>query len=348
VFRPLSDAILSAALWVGVGAFALTLLMTIAIFSLRFHWEREERRWQDFVTRWRPPLLVTILDSDPATLPALAPGEGVMFLRLWAYLHESVRGAAVWKLNQVALELGMDAAARRLLANGNRTQRLHAVLAAAHLRDAAAWDALEGIADSRDGLLAVNAARALVRIDPARAAERLVPRMLVRQDWDLNRIGAFLGEAREPFWRVLAEALPRLPMDQQLRALSLSEALKVQFPDETMRELLHADRPADLLRAALRLTGNLALAEEVRRCLDHADASVRAEAVNRMAHVAVADDLPRLAALLDDEAWAVRMATAQVLRRLPFVSREMLEDLRARHPRSQDVLTHTLAEMELG
>lgn len=347
--RPLSDPYLAAAFWTGLAAFALTLGLVVAIVVLRLQLRRRERRWNRFVDVWRPCLLAAILDPASAPrLPELRRGDHVLFLRLWAYLQESVRGDAARLLNETALRLGIDATARRLLVSGSRAEKLQAVLAAGYLRDAQAWEPLVGLARSADSLLSVNAARALVRINPLRAANGLMPLLVSRTDWDLSRVAGFLGEARQAFWLLMAKSIPLLQAGELQRALLLAEALRLQLPDPTLARLLQPGQPVDVVQAALRLTDSPALAPDVRRCLSHAEAAVRQQAALQMARLAGPDDLPAVTALLDDPEWPVRMAAAQALARLPFLGSSALEALEAGHPQAADMLRQVRAERGLG
>ena len=104
-------------------------MLSAAILVLRARLRLREARWRTFVERWRPALLEAILEPHASTtLPRLAPSERTLFLRLWAYLHESVRGEAATRLNELARELGIDTTARHLMQHGDRAQRLQAVL----------------------------------------------------------------------------------------------------------------------------------------------------------------------------------------------------------------------------
>ena len=143
MFSETSDPYLLVALWAGTVALALTVALAVVIVVLRLNLQRQERRWSAFVERWRPLLLAMMMEPDePPTLPALARTERTLFLRLWVYLHESVRGAAAEQLNQAARVLQIDRTARRLLVRGSRAERLQAVLALGYLRDEPAWKAL--------------------------------------------------------------------------------------------------------------------------------------------------------------------------------------------------------------
>ncbi len=347
VFRPPSDPYLAAALGIGLAAFTLTLLLTVAIAGMRWRLRRSERRWARFVAEWRPRLLdIVLAPADAPALPALPPRDHLLFMRLWAYLHESLRGDAAQRLNDAARSLHVGQTVRRLLARGSRTEQLQAVLAAGFLRDEQAWDALVAIARGADSLLSVHAARALVRIHPLRAANGLLPLIVLRQDWDLGRVAAFLGEAQQAFWLLMAKALPHLQPDELPRALLLAEALKMRLPDPTLARLLQPQQAPAVLRAALRLAESPALAPEVRACLGHPDAGVREQAALQMGSLALAPDVPALEALLDDREWPVRMAAARAFARLPFLAPGSLAPLAERHPRAADVLRQVAAERE--
>lgn len=344
-----SDPYLAAALATALAAAALIVALTGTIALLRWRLRRSERRWDAFVADWRPRLLAVVLAPDtPLDLPALPARDHLRFMRLWAYLHASLRGGAGERLNDAARSLGIDETARRLLAHGSRSEQLQAVLAAGFLRDAQAWDSLVAIARSGDSLLSVHAARALVRIEPLRAANGLLPLVVLRHDWDLGRVASFLGEAQQAFWLLMAKTIPHLQVHELPRALLLTEALRIQLPDPTLARLLQAGQPPQVLRAALRLTESFALAPLVRECLAHADAGVREEAALRMGQLAGAADVPALAALLDDPQWPVRMAAARGLARLPFLDRGALEALLPAHPAAADCLRQVVAERGLG
>jgi HEAT repeat protein len=323
-----------------------TVALATAIIVLRLRLRARERAWQLFVQRWRPLLLAAILDPEPGTLPSLAPREHVAFLRLWAYLHESLRGEAATRLNEAAVALGLDRTVRRLLRAGARAEKLQAVVAAGLLRDQPSWEALVEIAHSADSLLSVNAARSLVRIDPLAAAQVLVPLLVRREDWDLSRVASFLDEARQPFWLVMAKAIPELAGEPLARALLLAEALRLQLPDATLARLLQEGQPPSVVHAALQLADSPLLAQAVRDCLAHPDPRVRTAAAMRMRRLASAQDQPALQALLQDPAWPVRQAAAQALCALPSLDATDLELLLQANPLAADVLRQALSERE--
>ena len=346
MFSTISDPFLRVAAVAGAAAVTLTLAIGILIVGLRLHGRHDDRRWQAFVAQWRPVLLGAMLSPLPPRLPNLARRDHGRFLRLWTYLHESVRGEASDRLNRTALDLTIDRSARDFLLRGSRAQQLQAVLAAGYLKDRSAWVELQAMARSSDGLISVNAARALIRIDALEGAQFLMPLILARHDWDVTRVAAFLVDAREAFWLLLIKGLPSLAARDLPRALALAEALRLQLPAATLRYLLDAHQPPEVVCCALRLAAAAELAQEVRRCLAHADADVRLQAALAMARLGGPADVPRLAALLEDAEWPVRLGAAQALSSLPFLSTAQLAALQREGGAANDVLRQVVAERE--
>lgn len=346
MFSTISDPYLRVAAVAGAAAVGLTLAIGILIVGLRVQGRSGDRRWQAFVAQWRPVLLAAMLSPLPPPLPVLARRDRSRFVRLWTYLHESVRGDASERLNRVALELGIDRGARELLRHGSRTQQLQAILAAGYLKDRGAWDTLQAMARSRDGLVSVNAARALIRIDALEGAQFLMPLILARHDWEVTRVAVFLADARDAFWLLLLKGLPALEPRDLPRALALSEALRLQLPAPTLRYLLNPNQPPAVVCCALRLAAAAELAPEVRGCLAHPDPDVRLQAALALTRLGGPDDVPRLVALLDDPQWPVRLGAAQALAALPYLTTEQLAALQRPGGAANDVLRHVVAERE--
>lgn len=346
MFSTISDPHLRIAGAAGVAAVALTLLIGVIVVGLRLHGRRDERRWEAFVAEWRPLLLGVMLSPESGPLPALARWDQGRFLRLWTYLHESVRGDATERLNQAALQLGMDERARAFLLRGSRAQKLQAILAAGYLKDRTAWPALQAMAAGRDGLISVNAARALIRIDALQGAQYLMPLILARRDWELTRVAAFLEDARDVFWLLLIKRIPAMTAQELPRALSLADALRLQLPPATLLHLLDLGQPPAVLIQALRLTAAGELGDRVRLCLSHPAAAVRLEAAHAMARLGGPADVSQLAALLEDSEWTVRLGAAQALSSLPFLSTAQLVALQGKNSAADEVLRHVVAERE--
>ncbi|AEG93432.1 HEAT repeat domain-containing protein [Ramlibacter tataouinensis] len=343
----LSDPYLIAAFWAGVVATALVLLVCLLIVGLRLASRRREARWQRFVALWRPALLSVVAAEDAGLpLPPLRRRDGEHFLRLWLYLQESLRGGAADQLNEVALRLQVPDMAQRMLSRGSRPGQLLATLALGSLRHRPAWEALLRTAGRPLPLLSVNAARALVQIDPLAAAQQLMPLILSRHDWDTSRVASFLAGGRQAFWLLLVKVLPSLPPPEALRGLRLAEALRLQLPPRVLRTLLDPRRRPEVIWAALPLAHDDQALQAVRPLLAHPTWQVRQQATTTLARLAGPDDVPALAALLEDGRFEVRLAAARGLAALPFLRPDDLRQLQLQRPGGRDVVRHVLADLE--
>jgi HEAT repeat protein len=80
--------------------------------------------------------------------------------------------------------------------------------------------------------------------------------------------------------------------------------------------------------------------------LSHTDAGVREQALHRMAALATPQDVPRMAALLDDDDPQVRLAAATALAQLPFLDERTIDSLRRDGQSGRAELVHALAERQ--
>jgi len=329
-----------------VAVLALTLLLALQILQLRISLRRRERRAAAAIARWRPLLNEAIVGEEP-NLPTLAPRERIAFLQLWAHLQGSVRGDASEALNTVARRLGVDELARGMLARGAREERLLATLVLGHLRDRAAWSQLEPLAHAPDSVLSLTALWALVRVDPAAAAEYLTPLFVEREDWALSHVAGILQQAGTPVTEVLARLLPQLEEARLPRALRIAEALRLSLPAGVLAAALRSSAKAVVI-AALRSVLTPETLSEVRALLGHEDWEVRVQAARALGRVGERSDAARLTALLGDPEWWVRYRAAQALRELPLLSRADLEAVRASLTDrfALDMLDQVLAEEE--
>lgn len=340
---------LAAAFWVGLAACALVLAVAGLIVVLRLSSRRRQARRDAFVQRWRPALLAAVMaDGDVPALPPLAWHDRQDFLRLWLYLHESLRGVAAERLNAVANALGAPALTRRMLARDRGVSRLLAVAALGRLQHRPAWDQLLRAAHGKDPLLSVQAARALAHIDPLDAAPHLMPLVLSRLDWDIARVADFLGSARQAYGLLLVRALPAAQPREAVRGLRLAHALRLEPPVTALRGLLDRRREPAQLCAALALVRSASTAAAVRALLGHAEWAVRADAVLALGRIAGHEDVPLLLAALGDPRFEVRMAAARALAALPFLPASDLGSLLPPQAEGHAVLRHVLAERALA
>ncbi|OWW21001.1 HEAT repeat domain-containing protein [Noviherbaspirillum denitrificans] len=349
VFSTLSDPYLQAAFWTGMGALALTLLLGTQIVYLRMSLRRQERLEQSVIAKWRPLLMAAVADVPPDQLPDLPRRERLHFLRLWLHLHQSVRGTASAGLNEVGYRLGCDAIARGMLRDGNRAERLLAVLVTGHLRDATAWDELMRLAALPDSATSMQALWALVQADADKALREMMPVLLRRDDWALSQVAGILQDAQETCARYLSDALMQLEPERLPRALNLAEALRAPVAPALLATLMHDD-DAERVVAALRLANSPVLLDEVRTCLGHADWRVRVQASRALGRIGDRSDIARLQAMLGDTQWWVRYRAAQALIGLPSMQAGEAQALAASVTDrfAADMLRQVIAEREAG
>lgn len=350
MFNTFSDPYIQFAFHIGLAVATLTVALIAVIICLRLNLRKSQRLEEAFIDIWRPILLQSISSQAMPDLPELPASNQVFFLKLWNYLQESLRGMANERLNQVALELRCNLAARALLKKGNRAERLLAILTLAHLRDRNSWDALVVQATMGDSLASIHAARALINIDPLEGTHLLLPMLLQRRDWDIAQLANFLGTAEQAFWLHLSRNILRMDKALWPRALQLAHALHLQLPLQSMQYIIrHADS-AETLATALRMADRPALLPLLRNHLRHTDWRVRVEAAGCLGRFGDAGDAEALQAGLEDPQWWVRYATAQALVSMPFFGTAQLLALRARtsNRTALAMLDHVLAEHQVS
>lgn len=332
-----------------MGALALTLLLGAQIVHLRMALRRHERLEKAVIAKWRPLLMTALADAPPAELPLLARRERLPFLRLWLHLHLSVRGEASTALNDVGYRLGCDGIARELLRSDNRAERLLGVLVSGHLRDVSAWDTIMQMTAAPDSATSLQALWALVQIDADKAMRDLMPVVLRRGDWALSQVANILQDVQDTCARYLSDALMQLDTGSLVRALQLAEAVRVAIPVAQLATLLHGDN-AELIIAALRLTQDPVLLDDVRRLLAHPDWRVRVQASKALGRIGDRSDIARLRSMLGDTQWWVRYRAAQALLALPFLQAGEMDALvTATTDRfAADMLKHVLSERAAG
>jgi len=342
-----SDLALAFALAVTAGALASSLLLLVAIASLR-----AARRWRDWrLSRregaWRDALHEAIDDPAAARLPAIGVLEWPAFLTLWNHVQESVRGDASDNLAQLLRRHGLDERVLRLLRRRSTALRLIAITALGHLREERAWAPLQEIAFAPGPVMSFAAARAMLRIDPRRALETLGPSIVARDDWPLARLGTIFQELGPAVVTpaLLAMMLGR-PRQGLARVMKLARFGHRHRIAPVVRAWLTSNAEPSVIAAALDYVEDaedLAWAREAAR---HEDWHVRMAAARALGRVGDRDDLQVLLGLLRDPIWWVRYHAAQAVVRLHGLGEEELEMLHQgmRDAFASDMLAQALAE----
>ena len=328
-----SDPYLRLVLLAGIGAILASLAMLAAIVVLRLGMLARRRREQRFIAAWRP-LMVQCLESMPRDLPPVAAADHEAFLRLWNYYHESLRGAAKERLNELAARAGMDVVARAMLGRRSLRDRLIAAVSLGNLGDKTAWHDLRRLAGDASPLLSLAAARSMLRIEPAITLQWLVPLAAERRDWPLARIAAMLAEAGvDRVTPALAAALEAAAsregesarLSRLLRLTGIADSGQVA---PAVRSILEGAGEARVIADGLSALRDPRDVDLARRHTVHASWMVRVAAAKALGRLGTPEDCKMLTAMLGDPNWWVRHRAAHALAGLPFVGLEELRKIR--------------------
>ncbi|MEW6332339.1 MAG: HEAT repeat domain-containing protein [Pseudomonadota bacterium] len=346
-FADSSEPVLLFAFWTGVAASALVIAIAVAILLLRYRLRAFTRRRAHFLAQWRPFLAVAI-DAVPAHLPELPDEDTESFLILWNHLHQSLRGGVTENLNTIAVRLGIPERALEALTHGGTRERLLAIVTLGHLRERRAIMRLADLTDSPNMTLALYAAKALTRIDPAEAAKLLMPRIVEYRDWPPSLVSGVLAEAGpEAMSLALARCLREASAAELPRLSHLLRNIEPVVRSRVVRELharggLDTETIAQCLQA-LALPTDAELATEYGA---HPSWQVRVHAATSLGRIGGREHLDVLRRLLTDPQWWVRYRAAQAIVQLSGLTgvsldgfRDSLADRYARN-----MLDHVVAE----
>jgi HEAT repeats len=323
----LSEPLLRGIFDVSLAVFALCGMLMIFTVLLRRRFVARERAVATALDRWRP-LLARAALGERVNAPAAGPQEGEYLLPLWNELRETVRGDYERSLDTFARATGLDRIAQALFASHSLPRRLLAINTLGYVGTSSLFAPLEAVARSPDPVPALAAARALLRLDAARALPVLVPLMLQREDWSVARLVAMLrGTDLARLELALGAAFGSARGRAMEKLLLLASVLPQDRTARWARMALKRAAGTTHINAALRLVSDPRDAPIVRRYLRHQSWQVRVRAVTALERVAAPEDLPRLVAALADREWWVRQRAARSLVRLPFLDWKQLERL---------------------
>jgi HEAT repeat protein len=335
-----------------VAAGAAALMLATALIVRRYL-QRRERLHERVVATWRP-LLTQIAIEEGATpaLPRLPARHLSFLMEEWSALHDAVRGAAATRLNELALRLGFDNAARHLMNSRQVGRQILAIRTLGHLRDPTAWKSLQERLVSTNALVSFYAAAALVQIDAQRAMPGIMLQVAERESWPGEAMARLLVDAgadvaREPI-RALMLSLAPAKVPPLLPWLAHVDAV---LGSEVAMELLRRHAGDDhIVAAALLVLLEPALLPELRHFAAWPDADIRKNLAVAIGRLGDLSETELLMQLMSDRVWWVRYRAAQALLKLRGMNAEGIEAVRARltDPYALDMLKHVRAEETLG
>ncbi|WP_242392433.1 HEAT repeat domain-containing protein [Anaeromyxobacter oryzisoli] len=301
---------------------ALSAALVVQVLRMRRRLARRERRAQEVFARWRPILFEAVAGGSPS-LPALPREEEDAFLLLWIQLLDGIRGDSVARLAEVGARMGARRLALERIDGGEALGRVLALRTFGYLQRPEDRERVLRWLDDPRSYISLAAARALVRIDPERAADELLPRLVARADWPVPLFADVLAQASparlsarlSARFAALCAELPPAPL---ARLLPLASIVDEHVVDALLRRLLSPGQEPEVLAAALRLVRSPALLEPVRRAASHEAWSVRVQAAAALGRVGEPRDRELVAKLLRDAEWWVRYRAAQALVTRPY------------------------------
>ncbi len=342
-----SDLEIAVAVGFALAALASSLLLLVAIAFMR-----AVRRWRVWrlakrEERWREAMYAATEDSGAARLPRIASLELAAFVMLFNHLQESLKGEAAVNLAQLLRRHHIDDRIIALLGRPGLRNKLIAITALGHLRDARAWEALATLAQDRGPVLSFAAARALLRIDSRRGLELLTAAIVQRDDWSLARIGSIFQElgpavVTPPLVNMLV-ARPRDGLERVVKLARFGHRSRIA---PIVRGWLSASDDPEVIVAALNYVEDEEDLRWVRGAASHAEWTVRMAAAKALGRIGQRNELAALLGLLRDPVWWVRYHAAQALTRLHGLEEHELEALRqgARDAYASDMLAEALAQ----
>jgi HEAT repeat protein len=329
----------------GLGA---ALLMFAALMVRRFL-RYQARVHARVIAEWRPLLArIAMEPGDPPALPRVRSLHLPYLMEEWNALHDALRGESSERLNDVALKLGFDVAARRMIHSSRVGRRILAIRTLGHLRDPSSWKSLQEQLASVNALVSFYAAAALVQIDAQRAMPGIMNQLAERESWPGEAMARLLVDAgaevaREPIRALMlsiapAKIPPLLPWLAHVDAVLGSEVaieLLRRHPDD-----------AHIVAAALLVILDPNVLDELARFAESKDADVRQSLAVAYGRLGALRDATAVAALMCDRVWWVRYRAAQALLKLKGMTAGQLEAIRSQlgDVYARDMLAHVTAE----
>ena len=340
----------AAALWSAFAALGATLVLLAAVLAMRIRLLRRLARERDTAAYWIP-LIARCTDARPATLPPLKRRDADDFVLLWCRAMDSLRGESLENLRDMALRVGADKHARRMLQSRSLRRRLVATVALGHLHARDLTPTLQTEIASAAPMPSLVAAKALIRSNSLAGIRTVLSVAARRADWPIASVATMLKECEA------AEVGPALSSAIRLaiargddfgvaRLLRLHVAADADDIRDAVRDALAACADTEILAAAVAALSHPADIAHARRLLAHPEWFVRVAAARALGRLGDENDVARLTTALRDSSWWVRHRAAQALSQLPGMETARLSDIADRQSDryAADMLRQTLAE----
>jgi hypothetical protein len=330
----------------------LTLLMTFTLLGTRLLIALRKAREEHFREKWRVLIVKSFASKSIPQVPTIGKAETYEFMHLWNYYQQLLRGPELETLSEIAVITGIDQRARTLIKSRTIRNKLIAIETVGHLKDKAAWGSLVDIVKSKNMILVVAAARAMIMVDTEAAIPHIIPMVISNSGRAPDLLVGILGQARsEKVLTPLVEATIHATEELTVRVTRYLEAigkdLALPFIYRIAQEKSNSEITLVCIRAIGR-TGDCDYIGYVRENATHPDWPVRVQAATALGKIGTKEDIPLLLKLLSDKFWWVRYRAGQALARTSFCGIPKLGELKEglSDKFAIDMIDHVSAEKE--
>jgi len=345
-----SDPRVVFAFWVGLSMSLASLVLFLVVLVLRKLSQRRERQHRQALARWQQILTEAMHNGVPPHLPSLPVQDMTGFMEAWNALHALPEGKDNPGMHQVAWAIGLAPKLEKIALRGHFHDRVMAIIALGHLRSVSSFSRLEPLLADPSPIISISAAHALMRIDPIRAVQRVVPQIVARHDWVDGGVAQLLSEAEPDIVKdPLRSAALRTNDEIASRLVRFLADVSPEAATEVIRAVLSEPHDEHLVSTCLQVMTDPADLDKVRPLLAHPRWHVRMHAASALGRLGQRHDVEILLPLLADPQWWVRYRTAQAIAHLLGGDVAMLSQLRdAQQDRfARDILTQVIAEQTL-
>lgn len=331
--------------WVTMTSSLFVLVCILSLRAYRFWKDAQEKK---FLEQCRP--LILDPGSTLASFPKIKAKNALAFLKLWNYYQESVKGEEQERLMKLARELKIDKIALKWLHSFSNRKKLMAILSLGYLREEKAWKSLCKLIASKNNLVSITAARALIHIDSQRAIPLILPLALYRSDWPhLLSENLFKEAGPAATTPVISKAVRDTPTEQLVR---LIEFMRFAFYEKcipSVREILTSHDNPEVISAALRFLKDPRDATYARNYASHPFWPVRLNAIKVLGFIGSMEDIPLFLKTLSDPEWWVRFTSAKALVNFSLLDSEDLHHLQKElSERAREILALASIEESLA
>ncbi|NOS97626.1 MAG: HEAT repeat domain-containing protein [Methylotenera sp.] len=348
VFATLSDPKTRLAFWIGAIALILTIVLLVEIIRIRMVLYAKKVRKNRFIHLWQPVLIKTIAGETPK-LPTLHARDIVELLLLWLRFQNTLRGDSRLHLNRLLTQLLIKPTLLKMLTGSKTDERLIALATVGFLGTKEARADLVVALNDPQPAISVLAAHALLSINDSDSISHVIPMMVGRRDWPIDRTAIMLKDASPKFVEAFLVEVEQAAIDNQpylLRLLRILDVLQLSRPLEFLRHILENSNNPELVTSTLKLVRLNSDLDLVRNRLNDENWAVQVQVAAVLGRLGVSEDVPRLVSLMSSKDWWVRYRAAKSLVQLPFINHAKIEVIKQNMNDAfgYDILLHAIAE----